>query len=50
MLIRGVSRAVGDIFYQRCFYLFLMLIARLAGVYPPGARAGDGAGTGGRQA
>lgn len=30
MLIRGVGRAVGNIFYQRCFYLFLMLIAFIA--------------------
>jgi len=30
MLIRGVGRAVGDIFYQRCFYLFLMLMAFIA--------------------
>lgn len=30
MLIRGVGRAVGGIFYQRCFYLFLMLMAFIA--------------------
>ncbi|CAM5275341.1 ion channel [Rhodanobacter lindaniclasticus] len=27
MLISGVGRALGGIFYQRCFYLFLMLMS-----------------------
>ncbi|MBN8713530.1 MAG: two pore domain potassium channel family protein [Xanthomonadales bacterium] len=30
MLIQGMGRAVGGIFYQRCFYLFLMLMAFIA--------------------
>ncbi len=41
MLIKGVGRVVGDIFYQRCFYLFLMLMSFIAAVSfvdptPPG--------------
>lgn len=32
MLIRGVGRALGGIFYQRCFYLFLMLMSFIAAV------------------
>lgn len=30
MLIRGLRRVLGGIFYQRCFYLFLMLMAFIA--------------------
>lgn len=32
MLIKGAGRVLGDIFYQRCFYLFLVLMFFIAAV------------------
>lgn len=32
MLINGIGRAMGSILYQRCFYLFLVLLAFIAAV------------------